>query len=149
MNRRKSAGQAEGNGPSTYEDELNGTYNKIHKTLGTNNRNKDVRMRVREELDEKVENQLTTGMNLTINPRFQLGLEKDMRSTFKDDFRGEVEEPVDKVYFRRRDEASMYAEAYFKNKVCHIIHTYSPSRSWWARSDDASPFRAILISLYF
>ncbi len=26
-------------------------------------------------------------------------------------------EPVDKVYFRRRDEASMYAEAYFKNKI--------------------------------
>ena len=24
---------------------------------------------------------------------------------------------MDKVYFRRRDEESMYAEAYFKNKV--------------------------------
>ena len=44
-------------------------------------------------------------------------MEKEMRSTFKDDFQGKVEEPVDKVYFRRRDEASMYAEAYFKNKI--------------------------------
>ncbi len=26
-------------------------------------------------------------------------------------------EPVDKVYFRRRDEESMYAEATFKNKI--------------------------------
>ena len=26
-------------------------------------------------------------------------------------------EPVDKVYFRRRDEESMYAEAMFKNKI--------------------------------
>ena len=48
-------------------------------------------MQVREVLDERVENQLTTGMNLTINPRFQIGLEKEMRSTFKDEFRGEVE----------------------------------------------------------
>ena len=28
-----------------------------------------------------------------------------------------VREPVDKVYFRRRDEESMYAEAMFKNKI--------------------------------
>ena len=77
--------------PSTYEDELNGQYNKIHKTLAQNNKNKDIRMQVREVLDEKVENQLTTGMNLTINPRFQLGMEKEMKSTFKDEFRGEVE----------------------------------------------------------
>ena len=40
-----------------------------------------------------------------------------MKSTFKSDFKGEVEEPVDKVYFRRRDEESMYAEAMFKNKI--------------------------------
>ena len=57
-------------GPSTYEDELNGTYKKISKTLAANNKNKDIRMQVREELDQKLENQLTTGMNLTINPRF-------------------------------------------------------------------------------
>ena len=122
-------GQTTGQGPSTYEDELGGTYNKIHKTLAQNNKNKDVRMQVREQLEEKLENQLTIGQNLTINPvrnitnyhilsqRFQLGMEKDMQSTFKEDFKGKVEEPVDKVYFRRRDEASMYAEAYFKNKI--------------------------------
>jgi hypothetical protein len=73
-------------------------------------------------------------MNLTINPRFQLGLEKDMCSTFKDDFRGEVEEPVDKVYFRRRDEASMYAEAYFKNKVLSLTFLFI-YRSWLAKSE--------------
>ena len=42
-------------------------------------------------MDEKIENHLTIGMNLTINPRFQLGLEKGMQSVFKEDFKGEVE----------------------------------------------------------
>ena len=61
-------GQTTGQGPSTYEDELNGTYNKIHKTLAQNNKNKDVRMQVKEQLDERLENQLSIGQNLTINP---------------------------------------------------------------------------------
>ena len=65
--RRKTGGNA-GPGASTYEDELNGVYRKIHKTLGSNNQNKDIRQIVKETLDEKLENQLTTGMNLTINP---------------------------------------------------------------------------------
>ena len=53
-----------------------------------------------------------------------------MRSTFKDDFRGDIEEPVDKVYFRRRDEESMYAEAYFKNKVplLHVTQSVDHGR---------------------
>ena len=88
-------------GATNFEDELNGNYRKIHKTLGANNKNKDIRNLVKGELDERIENQLTTGMNLTINPvtitlilllqRFQLGLEKDMQSTFKEDFKGLVE----------------------------------------------------------
>ena len=78
-------------GPSTYEDELNGNYRKIHKILGATNKNKDIRTDVKEQMDERIENHLTIGMNLTINSRFQLGKEKDMRSTFKDDFKGEVE----------------------------------------------------------
>ena len=78
-------------GPSTYEDELNGNYRKIHKILGATNKNKDIRADVKDHMDERIENHLTIGMNLTINPRFQLGKEKDMKSTFKDDFKGEVE----------------------------------------------------------
>ena len=57
-------------GPSTYEEELNGNYRKIHKVLGATNKNKDIRNEVKEHMDERVENHLTIGMNLTINPRF-------------------------------------------------------------------------------
>ena len=60
-------------GPSTYEDELNGNYRKIHKVLGATNKNKDIRNEVKQQMDERIENHLTIGMNLTINPRFQLG----------------------------------------------------------------------------
>ncbi len=59
--------------------------------MGATNKNKDIRTDVKGHMDERIENHLTIGMNLTINPRFQLGKEKDMKSTFKDDFKGEVE----------------------------------------------------------
>ncbi len=58
----------ESQGPSTYEEELNGKYRKIHKVLGATNKNKDIRNQVKEQVDERIENQLTIGMNLTINP---------------------------------------------------------------------------------
>ncbi len=70
---------------------MNGNYRKIHKILGATNKNKDLRNEIKEHMDERIENHLTIGMNLTINPRFKLGAEKGMRSTFKDDFKGEVE----------------------------------------------------------
>ena len=48
-----------------------------------------------------------------------------------------VREPVDKVYFRRRDEESMYAEARFKNKIL-------AGKKWWIlprrKSTCLSPF---------
>ena len=70
VSRRKTqqgeAGKTQG--PSTYEEELNGEYRKIHKVLGATNKNKDIRNQVKEQVDERIENQLTIGMNLTINP---------------------------------------------------------------------------------
>ena len=70
VNRRKTQQGDTGKpqGPSTYEDELNGEYRKIHKVLGATNKNKDLRTEVRATVDERIENQLTIGMNLTINP---------------------------------------------------------------------------------
>ena len=38
-------------------------------------------------------------------------------TTIQETFKGEIEEPVDKIYFRRRDEHSQYAECLFKSKV--------------------------------
>ena len=37
-------------------------------------------------------------------------------SSFKATFQGKVEEPVDKIYFRQKDEISQYAEAKEKSK---------------------------------
>ena len=47
MSRRKSqadGGAAAAEYANKYEEELGGTYKKIHKTLGTNNKNKDIRL---------------------------------------------------------------------------------------------------------
>ena len=40
-------------------------------------------------------------------------------STAKDCYRGKAEEPVDKIYFRQKDELNQYSESYFKSK--HIL----------------------------
>ena len=40
-------------------------------------------------------------------------------SSFKDTFQGKVDEPVDKIYFRQKDEISTFSEAMFKSK--HIL----------------------------
>ena len=45
-------------------------------------------------------------------------------SSFKDTFKGKQEEPVDKIYFRQKDEINQYSEAYFKSK--HILS----SKKW-------------------
>jgi len=66
-------------------------------------------------LDEKPENHLSPGMWLTMNPQYRI--DNEHQSHFKETFKGEVEEPVDKIYFRRRDETSQYAEFLFKSKV--------------------------------
>ena len=47
---------------------MGGTYKKIHKILGANNKNKDVRDKIKDKLNEKPENQLSPGMWLTMNP---------------------------------------------------------------------------------
>ena len=61
--RRKSQSPNKGGdgGPSTYEDELNGTYKKIHKVLGSTNKNKDIREQIKGAIDERIENSLTIG----------------------------------------------------------------------------------------
>eukprot|EP00347_Sterkiella_histriomuscorum_P017254 403350100 len=99
----------------SYEEQMDGNYKKIHKILAVNNKNKDVREEIKDHLNERPENQLSPGMWLTLNPQYSLN--QNMKSTFKDDFKGDIEEPVDKIYFRRRDEASQYAEFLFKSKV--------------------------------
>ena len=38
-------------------------------------------------------------------------------SDFKATFTGKCEEPVDKIYFRAKDEINQYAEAWVKSKI--------------------------------
>lgn len=52
----------------TFEEEMQGNYRKIHKILGQDNRNKDVREELKTKLDEKPENHLSPNMWLTLNP---------------------------------------------------------------------------------
>ena len=43
----------------------------------------------------------------------------NQHGTMKETFKGRVEEPVDKIYFRQKDELNQFAEAKFKSK--HIM----------------------------
>ena len=63
-----------------------------------------------------MENQLSPMLSMNFNPSYRL--ENKMTSTqFRDTHKGLKEEVTDKVYFRRQDEVSAYAEAMFKCKV--------------------------------
>ena len=65
------------------------------------------------------DNQLSTALHqnhirgYTMNKHNQI-------SDFKDKFKGKVEEPVDKVYFRQKDEINQYHEA---RQHCKIMLT--------------------------
>ena len=85
-------------------------YNKLYKKLGTDNRNKDVRRQLQDEVDMYTDNQLSTNMNQNMMPGYTMDKHNQI-SYFKDTFKGEQEEPVDKIYFRQKDELNQFAEA--------------------------------------
>ena len=93
-------------------------YNKLYKHLGSNNRNKDVRRQLQEEVDMYTDNQLSCSLNQNIMPGYTMDKHNQI-SSFKDTFQGRQEEPVDKIYFRQKDEINQYSEAYFKSQ--HIL----------------------------
>lgn len=73
-------------------------------------------MKAQEHLDEYLENQMGPSMWMGCNPSYRL--ENKMDSTqFRDTFKGQRDEPVDKVYFRKQDQVSAYAEAMFKSSI--------------------------------
>lgn len=55
-------------------------------------------------------------MQLNINPSFQIEQRLDV-TNFRETYKGEKMEETDKVYFRKKDEVSEYAECMFKSKV--------------------------------
>ena len=93
-------------------------YNKLYRQLGQNNRNKDVRIQLQEEVDMYTDNQLSTHMSSNFCPGYTMDKHNQI-SAFKEQFQGKVEEPVDKIYFRQKDDINQYSEAYFKSK--HIL----------------------------
>ena len=89
---------------------------KLHKLLCDDHQNKDVRREIKNKLGERPENQISPSMWVSLNPAYSME-SHDKASVMRDTFQGKQEEAVDKVYFRRRDEHSQYAEFLFKSKV--------------------------------
>ena len=79
-------------------------YSKLYKQLGPHaNNNKDIRRQLQEEIDLYTDNQLGTNLSTNFTPGYTLTKHHQI-SCFKDQFQGKVEEPVDKIYFRQKDE---------------------------------------------
>lgn len=75
-----------------------------------------MRVKAQAHLDEYLENQMGPSLSMGINPNYRLENKMDC-TQFRDTFKGHREEPVDKVYFRKQDEVSAYAEAMFKSSI--------------------------------
>uniref|UniRef100_A0A7S3IJ96 Uncharacterized protein n=1 Tax=Strombidium inclinatum TaxID=197538 RepID=A0A7S3IJ96_9SPIT len=98
------------------KDESGSQYKKLYKHLGNDNRNKDVRKQLQGEIDMYTDNQLSTNLHVNHIPGYSMDKFNQV-SSFKDTFQGKVEEPVDKIYFRQKDEINQYAEAYVKSMI--------------------------------
>jgi hypothetical protein len=67
-------------------------------------------------INEEVTSKLGPLMQLNVNPAFQIEQRMDV-TEFRETFKGEKVEETDKVYFRRKDDITEYAECMFKSKV--------------------------------
>ena len=56
----------------TKKEKLTGEYTKLYKQLGSQNRNKDVRRQLQEEVDMYTDNQLSTNMQSNLTPGYTL-----------------------------------------------------------------------------
>ena len=124
----KTAAKEETKKAATNKEEPSATktYGKLYKHLGPDNRNKDVRRQLQEEVDMYTDNQLSTNLHVNHIPGYTMDKHNQI-SSFKDTFLGKTEEPVDKIYFRQKDEVNQYSEAYFKAK--HILTDKSGSNA--------------------
>jgi hypothetical protein len=93
-------------------------YTKLYKHFGGDHKNKDLRVQMQRKTHEELTSPIGPLMQLNINPSFQIAQRMDV-TEFRQTFKGEVEEEVDKVYFRKKDEMVNYAEASFKMK--HLL----------------------------
>ena len=91
-------------------------YGGLNKKLGRDNRNGDVRHQVQGHFDEYIENHLSPGIWQSCNPAYRLENKMD-KTEFRSTFQGKKEEATDKVYFRKKDDNTAYAEALFKERM--------------------------------
>ena len=73
-------------------------------------------MEQQEFLGQYIENQLSPSLWMSTNPAYRRDNKMD-DTEFKSTFKGVREEEVDKVYFRKMDEVSRFAEAVCKAKI--------------------------------
>ena len=92
-----------------------GEYEALHSKLGKNRRNGDIGKQLQSEVDAYTDNQLSTSLHHSMTAGYSMGKYNQI-SDMKATFQGKVEEPVDKIYFRMKDEINQYAEAYAKCK---------------------------------
>ena len=96
-------------------DSIDAEWQHLFKKLSEDHYNKDVRKKVVKTITSKPENLLSPSIWIQMNPAYRL--EKNDKTHFRETFRGKRDEEVDKVYFRRKDNLSDYAEALFKSKL--------------------------------
>ena len=92
-----------------------GEYESLHSKLGMNRRNGDIGGQLQAEVDAYTDNQLSTSLHHSMTAGYSMGKYNQI-SDAKATFQGKVEEPVDKIYFRMKDEINQYAESYAKCK---------------------------------
>ena len=102
---------------SSKKEKPTGEYTKLYKQLGAHHHNnKDIRKQLQEEVDAYTDNQLSTSLQQNITAGYSMSKYNQI-GTMKSTFQGKVEEPVDKIYFRQKDEINQYAESWVKSKA--------------------------------
>jgi hypothetical protein len=91
-------------------------FKNLYKHFGPDHKNKDLRIKMQKKIDSTLTSKMGPLMQLNVNPSYQIEQKLDM-THFRETFKGEKEEETDKVYFRKKDEISEYAECWLKSKV--------------------------------
>ena len=111
-NRPKRAGTANPNVGRRTHNPNQIQYTKLYQQLGNKSKNKDVRKSMQARLDAYPPNaRVGLQMQLNLNPAFMLDNEGDMTHARETFLRPQTALKTDKVYFRRRDEMTFYADA--------------------------------------
>lgn len=113
---RKKAKKAEAEEGKVTAEQTESEYKNLYKHFGPDHKNKDLRIQMQKKLNADLTSKMGPTMQLNINPSFQIDQRMDV-THFRETFKGERAEECDKVYFRRKDEISEFAECLCKSKA--------------------------------